>query len=103
MTLEECLHRFGRHDFGVSSHRLPVYSPVTFDYSVPNAPTPARYWEIFYCKRCRFEHQEAVGFTPARSGGDEPHSFDCPSLESGPCDCSASAASSKAISLPGTR
>ncbi len=64
MTPEECLHRFGKHDFGLSSHRLPVHVPVSA--AQPGTPTlrAARYWEIFYCKRCHYEHQEAVGFTP---------------------------------------
>lgn len=64
LTTEECLHRFGKHDYGVSSHRLPVYIPVS-PVPEPVKLTPGRYWEIFYCKRCHFEHQEAVGFTPS--------------------------------------
>lgn len=69
VTSEECIYKFVKHDFGLPSHRLPVHVPVTS--SQPWAPTlqAARYWEISYCKRCHYEYQEAVGFTPA--GGDE--------------------------------
>ena len=61
---ERCLKLYGIHDYGVSSHRLPVYGPVTFTIEPMKAPTGGRYWEFYYCKRCGHERQEAVGFTP---------------------------------------
>lgn len=71
----ECERIYGRHDYGLSSHRLPVYTPVEIRRSPPEgAPAPGggRYWEIFYCKRCGYEHHEPVGFTPRATVSEEP-------------------------------
>jgi hypothetical protein len=73
MTRDECLHRFGAHDFGPPTMRVPVHVPVSAAQPGEPAPGPCRYWEFSYCRRCHHEHRQAVGFTPPPASADLEH------------------------------